>query len=105
PRARACQMANRTPVQVVEEPWARGRVPQSETGAHPVRGVCQTVGHGGATLAVARQLLGLSAPQSDQSRADGAKARAPHGKCVLSADIAGDGHNDREALSGSRVSD
>ena len=84
---------------------ARRRVPQSETVAYPVRGVCQPAGHGGATWAVPRQLLDLSAPQSDQSGADGAEARAPHGQRVWSADRAGDGHNNCEALSRSWVSD
>src|SRR5215468_12446525 len=99
------QLAHGTPVQVVEELWARRRVPQSETVAYPVRGVCQTAGHGSATLAVPRELLDLSAPQSDQSGADGAAARAPHGQHVWSAASAGDGHHNCDALSRSWVSD
>src|SRR5580704_14310076 len=60
-------LANRTPLQIVEDTRPHRRVPKRTALAYAVRGLRQAARHGGTALGTAAWLLVVSGPQSCQS--------------------------------------
>ena len=90
---------------VVEESGPRRRVAQHQTLAHPRCGVCEAPGDAHPTWGLPGQLVGLSRPQRDESRAHGTATRLAPGEQFWQPPTSDSSHRNGQALPRCGVSD